>query len=120
MSMFDNASLALFQATSVANGGPVTYTRPLSSISANIKATFGKSKLVVDAGAGARIEVESNDFIVLVSALASAGLAPPREGDQVTVVGSTTSTYEVMQPPYAPSDSAGMLYRVHSRLVNVS
>ena len=109
-----SALLAMQVAQNSYNGGLVTFTVPNVG-SVNVTATFGKSRLEIDNGAGGRIEVLSEDFIVVLTDLEiNNAVIVPSEGNQV-VVGS--KTYEVMTPPFSPADNSNVRVRIHTKQV---
>ena len=116
------AANVLFNATSAFTGVPVTYSQGSSSVV--VTATPGKSRMVTDTEGGARIEVESNDWICFAASLIINSVTiTPLEGDRVTYVNSLTgitTVYELMTPPYSPSDSAGVLRRLHSKIISIA
>lgn len=116
MSIFTQAALALFAATSSANGGLIVLVRPGVGQSVQpVMATFGKSILEVGQTDGSRVEVETNDFILPRAAYSIAGnVVTPKEGDRVVSKGIT---YELMTPPYSPSGPTDTMLRLHSKIV---
>jgi hypothetical protein len=113
---------AMFFAINTAkfNGMTVTLVRGASA-TADVPANLGRSRLVVEDEAGARIEATSHDFIVRACDYAFDGQrSTPAEGDQVNrVVDGKTWVHELMTPPYDPHDHAGTLLRLHTKLVLV-
>jgi hypothetical protein len=103
------------------NGLTITYARGNQSV-ADVPANRGKSTLVVDDAAGVRVETPSNDFIVPARFVVLAGaVITPKEGDRVLlVIDRRTYTYELMTPPYDPSDHAGTLLRLHTKFVSAT
>jgi hypothetical protein len=96
----------------------VVYTRGSTSVIwANV--SLGKSALASDETTEARIEDESADFIG-----PAVGIVPifgvPQQGDRIALtLANTSRTYELMSPPYRPSDSAGVNIRCHGKLATV-
>lgn len=120
-----SAAAVLQSAIGQAFGVTATYTRSSSSARLSVPwtASPGKSTLFVDDAIAGRIEVESNDWIGPASALVLGGVAiRPQEGDVIVIKmpSGRTNTYEVMSPPYRPSDSYGTNLRVHTKLVSTS
>jgi hypothetical protein len=114
MSVFSQASAALAAATAAVNGGVVTYNQ--SGTVFTLTATFGHSLLEVDDGAGGRIEVVTTDFIVNATDIAPNGVvAIPQEGDQIT--NPLGAVFELMTPPFRPSDVAGVRIRLHGKQI---
>ena len=65
---------------------------------------------------GSRIEVETNDFIVLrASLVVNSTLLTPQEGDRIV---SNGITYELMTPPYTPSGPTQITLRLHSKIIS--
>lgn len=90
-----------------------------------INALRGSSTYDSTEAGGVVAEARSTDFIVSAADLLfAAGVLLPEEGDKITVtVGSVVSTFEVLATPggthYRPLDGTGLMFRVHTRLIEV-
>ena len=111
----ERAAMALQNAMAKVASAIVIYTRagqstpPITAILA--RSTFESD----DEASGARIESKSQDFIVVAAELQII----PVEGDTIAwTCDGVTKTYEVMVPPYSPSDSVGVRLRIHTKRVS--
>jgi hypothetical protein len=108
---------ALGRAVASVAGAAVTYHRGASSV--GVTATLGRSTFDTDDGYGATIQVTSHDFLVFKSELLIDGSAVvPASGDRIRrTIGGVVHVYEVMNPPYAPSGTTDVRYRIHSKFI---
>jgi len=116
----ERAATALQKAMAKVSGATVIYSRagqstePITAVRA--RSTFESD----DEAAGARIEARSQDFIVIAAELQiNNQTIVPLEGDTIAwTCDGVTETYEVMVPPYSPSDSVGVRLRIHTKRVS--
>src|SRR6266849_9780825 len=87
-------------------------------------ATFGKTLLKLDDGAGGvRMEWTDKDFLIPASSLINGGIPDdPRRGDTIVATNDMGMyTYEVIpymsEPPWRWSDPYRTIYRIHTKLV---
>ena len=111
MSRLAHAATALFRSVSSFNGETVTVQRGTSTCT--VTACASKPELAFDDQIEARIQAEALDWTLLAADYL--GAVAPVEGDWI--VRSDGSTYELMNPPYRLSDSAGIRLRLHSKRV---
>ncbi|MCP4248080.1 MAG: hypothetical protein GY778_13620 [bacterium] len=102
-------------------GGSVTYSRGGDSVV--LTAGVGRSEFAWLDDAGATIEEEARDYLVIAAELILAAAATlPAAGDKIVeVAGGTTYTYQVMafgdEPPYRYSDQQRVRLRIHTKLI---
>jgi hypothetical protein len=115
--MFSDAIDALGQALADVAGEMVIYTSAALNKTAPLVAVPGRSTINVQNTDGAILQVLSHDFLVVAGDLEALNVPKskykPAKGDTVTLVKSG-SVYELMTPPFTPSDHLGGRLRLHS------
>ena len=103
----------MFGTLALCTGKAVVYSRGTNSLS--ITAVPGRSAFSQDEGNGMTTEFTSSDWIILASSLVLGGsVVLPQRNDRVT---QGTQVFEVLSPPYAPSNPEGTLIRIHSKRI---
>jgi hypothetical protein len=110
-------SLAVGRVVKTIAGATVTYHRGNASVS--VTAARGRSSFNTDDGYGASIQVVSHDWLIdKADLLISGSVVEPEAGDQIKFNdGGRVRVYEVMTPPYSPSGSTEVRYRIHSKFL---
>jgi hypothetical protein len=114
-------ALTMFASLLAVRGVAIKVIR--GTASGTLMATRGKSVMVVDEGEGRGIiQVTSHDFIVRARDLVLSGSQiVPAKGDKIQFAGGgLTYTYQLMTPPFDPSDHEGDLLRLHSKQISVA
>lgn len=120
--MLPGALHALCDALAELAGEAVTYTSAAAGTSTVLVAVRGRSQMQIQQTDGAILESLSHDWLIRRSDLDELGNAgdgyTPAKGDTITTMPSPffpqAQTFELMAPPYSPSDHQGLRLRLHS------
>jgi hypothetical protein len=118
------AAAASFATLKSVAGVRVTYMQSCEwPLTISFVAVRGRTQMVTNDGGGGMIEARSGDFTASAADLWSNGIfITPSEGDTITITDHASeengSVFQVMTPPYSPSDHAGTRIRIHTKCIN--
>jgi hypothetical protein len=120
MTAFSNATSALMATLKQAAGAAITYRRGANSVP--VTAVRGQSNIEIAQADGRVIQFTSSDWMIEAANLVINGTAvEPARGDTIEhMVGATTSTYEVLDPPFKPMDAGATAYRVYTKRIRTT
>lgn len=119
MSAFANAFAAMFATIKQLNGQTVTFVSGTSS--ANVTAVVGASTFPIEESNGLLTNLETRDYLIASTALAS----QPKVGDTIKeAVGAVADVYQVISPggekAWRWSSPQRNVYRIHTKFVGTA